>query len=1004
MRQSTDEKRSDVPLSAALLLLVVVAFAVFVGPDAFKYFDEAFALEGAFEDNLIYFATALVTGALSFAWITSQFQRTFRLTKQGSRLKSLLGEKDQSSSCVFCKVATSAFVSGAAFTACLLATRVERMPLILSDFQYVFWSCVQFSAAAMMGLSAFVFTLAVYRPIRERFLSWAESRVSLPEFPKIPNTVTMGTVNEEDSDDAPQWVTLDRRALNGNVLVTGSIGSGKTQGTILTYFDQALKNFNPCPSVLAVDPKGSFIAEARKIIKSHGLSQRTLHLSLGGEVFFNPIYDPDALKSARYLDIAYMIQAAGANFLGRSSDSVFWESHSFNLIRHSLAYCAASLHYYTFLDLYDAILRAIGNELPEKIKEVLETKALDTEERFNLTRAFDYFSLEFGALEERVRTSILATATAFLNQFQEYQASRIFCPAEKTPRLRSMDDVIDSGQILLLDIASPALAKSMGTVIKLLYQQSLLDRLKDTRRGKATCSLILVDEYQDVVTTSNGTSIGDDRFLAKAREANAITVVATQSLASLNDAIGKEASAKSLVQCFRTRIAGHSSDLVTIREFQELAGEVERKRVSHSVAELSQDTKKNHLLGGFEANSANISESVSTSVQKERLITGKEFSTLSSFEAFALIYDGVHSHFKKLFLKPYFLKEKAVLHVDVLKGMATAACVLTLYCGFFSKEASAFPNICDVVNTPDFSSCLEFSVSGCVCGYPPRPCAQFNYYVPTSFVEVHPNAGETFFGGLPAARAQLSSLPNNRLPYGAEADNDTQSFQARTLSIPLASTVLGRLPCGTSASETTCFEAMSEHLGTNWTTGVPDQQQPQFLAWMASPKACLLAGAATSITGGIGGTFGGGNAMCSVPMSLSYYPPSAHFACNGWGVFYPRVGVYNGPSQTAGALMVAARIKSLASEVFQSTPSSPSEKWQTISPQASACFLEGENILPLETFKRATELGRLGGGPLKGHLFAIWQPASCCRELSEIPSSAAILAALKAACAAGGDL
>ena len=144
--------------------------------------------------------------------------------------------------------------------------------------------------------------------------------------------------------------------------------------------------------------------------------------------------------------------------------------------------------------------------------------------------------------------------------------------------------------------------------------------------------------------------------------------------------------------------------------------------------------------------------------------------------------------------------------------------------------------------------------------------------------------------------------------------------------------------------------------------------------------------------------------MCSVPMSLETYPPSAHFACNGWGVFYPRVGAYNGVSQTAGALMVAARIKSLASEVFQSTRSSPSEKWQMIAPQASACFREGENVLPLETFKRATELGRVSSGRLKGYLFAIWQPVSCCRDLSEVPSSQAILAALKAVCQAGGGL
>jgi len=1004
MNKQPMKKDSDIPMPVALVILVGVAFVLLAGSATPRLADEIAGLARAFEENLLYLTTAVAAGSFSAAWMSAQYRRIFKLTKQGSRLQSLLGRPVAGKKEILKRIFFASFVGGAAFGVCLFVPDTKGLPFHLTSMQDLVWSAVEVGSALILAFSASVMTIVLYDPLLKALVRKEEKVASLGQFPTTPNTLTLGSIDEGVENKAPTWVTLDRRALNGNILITGSIGAGKTQGTILTYFDQMLGTFDPKPSVLAIDPKGTFAPEAKRIIKARKLSRRCVHLSLGGKVAFNPIYVPNALKDARFMDVAYMIQSAATNFMGRSSGSVFWETHSLTLIRNSLAYCAAKYGYYTLLDLNETILAAVGDELPEKIKEILETKTLDEEERFNIMRSYDYFALEFRKLEDKVRTSILATATAFLNQFQEYQASQIFCPKENDKRLKSLDDVVDKGKILLLDIRSPALAKSMGTIIKLLYQQSLLDRLKDKTRGKKVCGLLLIDEYQDVVTTSNGTSVGDDRFFAKGREANAISIVATQSLTSLQDAIGRDTSAKSLFQCFRTRIAAHSSDLATIHAYQELVGQEEREKVSHSFSELSQDAKKNYMLGGFESNNANISESVSKSLQKESVLTGKEFFALTSFECFALIYDGIRTKFHRLFLKPHFLANKATSHVELLAKMAAVGTTAALSLVLASASASGFPNICSVVKTEDFSSCMEFKVSSCTCGYPPHPCAQFSYYVPSSFVEVHPNPGETFFGDLPAARGQLSSLAATALPYGAEGDTDTQSFQAHTLAIPLASTVMGQLPCSSQFRDTTCFESMSEHLGPKWTTGAADQFQPNFLAWMASPKACLMAGAAMSIAGGDPGSFGGSGTMCSVPMSMERYPPSAHFACNGWGVFYPRVGVYSGPSQTAGALMVAARMKSIASEVFQSTPSSPGDKWQMITPQSSSCFREGENVLPLETFKRATEYRRLAGAPPKGFLFAIWQPVSCCKEYSEVPTSQAVLAAIKAACQAGGGL
>ena len=96
--------------------------------------------------------------------------------------------------------------------------------------------------------------------------------------------------------------------------------------------------------------------------------------------------------------------------------------------------------------------------------------------------------------------------------------------------------------------------------------------------------------------------------------------------------------------------------------------------------------------------------------------------------------------------------------------------------------------------------------------------------------------------------------------------------------------------------------------------------------------------------------------------------------------------------------MVAARMKSLSSELFHSTPSSTDELWQMVSPQSSSCFREGQNVGLLETVKGVREEQRLLRGKMKGYLFTVWSKVSCCRDLAEVPKVMAALGVLVGTC------
>ena len=311
----------------------------------------------------------------------------------------------------------------------------------------------------------------------------------------------------------------------------------------------------------------------------------------------------------------------------------------------------------------------------------------------------------------------------------------------------------------------------------------------------------------------------------------------------------------------------------------------------------------------------------------------------------------------------------------------------------------ASPGVCAVAKTPSFQNCLELRGHTSMCGYPvPRPCVHLSYYVPQYFIEVVDQAKESFFFALPGVATQLATS-KEILPFGAQDDEGAYSFHARTINVPFTLMGFAGMPCGGFLWDNMCFTSMSEHLGDNWRTGLGDQYQPQWMAWALAPKACLIKGAVTSAMGGGRSTgYPAHGGLCSVDRSwMRKYPPSNQSVCNGWGIVFPRYGTVTSSDQVTASLMVASRMRSLGSEVFQSVPTFSDEKWQMIYPQASSCFREGQNVGILR-LKRVNEMGRLWTGKIKNYLYVVWRRVRCTRDLPFYASARAWPSLLQGAC------
>ena len=166
---------------------------------------------------------------------------------------------------------------------------------------------------------------------------------------------------------------------------------------------------------------------------------------------FNPVYIENTLKDLNYLEVAGMIRAAAKNFSGKSKESPIWENSAFNLTKNVIIYCATVFGYFTLLDCYKTMLIADSKKITKNLKESLRKDRFNEEEKHNIRCALDYFK-EYSLFEDKFKSGVLVTSTTFLNQFQDYHASRIFCPKKEDLTIKSMDGIVDNGKILLFNV------------------------------------------------------------------------------------------------------------------------------------------------------------------------------------------------------------------------------------------------------------------------------------------------------------------------------------------------------------------------------------------------------------------------------------------------------------------------------------------------------------------------------------------------------------------------
>jgi hypothetical protein len=273
-----------------------------------------------------------------------------------------------------------------------------------------------------------------------------------------------------------------------------------------------------------------------------------------------------------------------------------------------------------------------------------------------------------------VKTSVVQGIAVFLSLFEtDPDVRRVFCPPKELyegkpcaadPHGRVMapfDELIESGKVVGLNFPvalNPALAKTIGTMMKIDYQRAMLlriPRMDAEPERHYRPSVFICDEYQNFATVGGDNPSGDERFLSLSRQPKCIPIVATQSVASLKDALPNE-GVKTLLQAFRSKVFFSTSDPETARYASELCGKEDRTRISYTVSETSTNANVGWLSGRTSSSKGSVAAAKQYQKHKEPLFEEKVFFDLENAQSIVVAFDGVSPQpATYCYLKPDFL-------------------------------------------------------------------------------------------------------------------------------------------------------------------------------------------------------------------------------------------------------------------------------------------------------------------------------------------------------------
>lgn len=455
-------------------------------------------------------------------------------------------------------------------------------------------------------------------------------------------------------------IFIPESGLYQNMLITGTIGSGKTSSAMYPFTKQLIyyknSSLDKKIGMLILDVKGNYYYHVTEFCKQFNRLDDLIVIELGGKYKYNPLNKPNLKPSI----LANRLKTILLLFSENNSES-YWLDKAEQILEQSIKICRLyNNNYVNFNEIHKLITDSdyYYSKIQILKNDFLKNKFND-KQCYDLLTAITFFENEFLKLDQRTMSILKSEITRITNCFvSDYDVMNTFNPNKDEENFHGLSDIISQGKIVVLNLNISEyknLSKIIAAYLKLDFQTEVLSRLAKNNVSRPVA--FISDEYHEYVTST------DADFFAQSREAKCINIVATQSYTSLLKTLNNESTVKVIIQNLINKIWLRTDDCFTIEEAQKQIGKEDKEKVSRSVSENAKQTVYNYFTGSLNSKDSNITESLNSVIQHDFIYDTNFFTqNLDTFNCLAFLSTGktILSP-QKIKLIPYFESEDLFL-------------------------------------------------------------------------------------------------------------------------------------------------------------------------------------------------------------------------------------------------------------------------------------------------------------------------------------------------------